>query len=447
MNIKEKKKYRKKILLLGGYGYGNVGDEAQLSASYDELSRRFPNSMIKVLTPNQSYTYTEHDKCLVADAPRVAFYDEGNSPLYGIRNRYENSPIKFLGNEVYKRVFILRSYWIMINTHFVKINLPTFLLNSKRSALLHELKTADLVFFVGGGYLTGRTLSRLWDGMFFISYAHILNVPVALSGQTIGSWGNNFNRHIAKKNLSKASIITCRDADDSIDALNDLGLDKEKYFTTCDDALFCKKTGNEEEIVNVLFESKLSKEEIDKGYITLNFHYWGLFTKDEKSILFNKISNLIDGIRKYSDKPIVLIPMSPSDDPPMDDFLQQFNVEKVYKLKYDFDFQIIRGIIGKSEVCLTMKHHPIIFAIGEKVPVISLTQSEYYKHKNGGALGLFGLEKYSVMLEKDSYLDEFDEKFKEVNENKVEIIHKISCRLDDIKEKQNYFFDKVKSLI
>ena len=54
-----------------------------------------------------------------------------------------------------------------------------------------------------------------------------------------------------------------------------------------------------------------------------------------------------------------------------------------------------------------MKHHPIIFAVGEKVPVISLANFDYYVHKNGGALKLFGLERYNLMFNDDFKIDKF----------------------------------------
>ena len=43
-----------------------------------------------------------------------------------------------------------------------------------------------------------------------------------------------------------------------------------------------------------------------------------------------------------------------------------------------------------------MKHHPIIFAYGESIPVLSVCLDDYYYRKNKGAMSLVGQEKYCM---------------------------------------------------
>jgi len=446
MGIENKLKRAKKILLLGGYGYGNVGDEAQLSATIDIIKEEYPNSIVKVLTPNLSYTAREHN-CSVGLAPRVAFYDQGTSKIYSINNKNKKSPIHYLGNEFFKLLFLLRSFWIMFNAVLIKLHLPSFLLGAKRVALLEEIRTSDLVYFVGGGYLTGKTLSRLWDGMFFIRIANIFKVPVVASGQTIGVWNSRFNKVLAKWGLKKVRAITLRDPEDSLAALKEIGLEGENIFVTCDDALFCRKEESQKEVEKFLIDSGMDAIKIKEGFVTLNIHYWGLNTQAEKNDLLVKIKSIVDVTKEKGFNNILFIPMTPSDEQTIDDYLSSYKEEGLYKFKYEYDFRIIRAVIAQSKLCITMKHHPIIFAVGEKKPVISLALGDYYEHKNKGALKLVGLDKYNVSLDDKDYLLYYNDRIDSIINNEENIKSIIEENFKHIKERKKKFISIVKEQI
>lgn len=66
--------------------------------------------------------------------------------------------------------------------------------------------------------------------------------------------------------------------------------------------------------------------------------------------------------------------------------------QKGRMLRYAYDYKVVRGVIGGARSCLAMKHHPIVFAMANAVPTVSVAVDNYYKHKNRGALALFGME-------------------------------------------------------
>ena len=72
-------------------------------------------------------------------------------------------------------------------------------------------------------------------------------------------------------------------------------------------------------------------------------------------------------------------------------------------LRYDYDYKIVRGVIAGADFCLAMKHHPIVFGMGNSVPCVAVSVDEYYRHKNGGALALFGMQGW--MLSGDAIFD------------------------------------------
>lgn len=119
----------------------------------------------------------------------------------------------------------------------------------------------------------------------------------------------------------------------------------------------------------------------------------------------------------------------------------------IFLLKYDYDFRKIRAIISKSLFCITMKHHPIIFAVGEKKPIISIAYSKYYIHKNEGALKIFGLEKYNINIEGNDFENIFVQKLNSINEN----YNLITKELDDIfkiqVKKKEDFVARLKGLL
>lgn len=409
------------ILLAGGWGYGNTGDEAQCNALYLLLNKRYPEYQVKILTPDPNYTYCLHH----ADsdfASRVAIFNEG---LRGDCFRFEN-------NKKRKKRFKLRCYLMLLNAYLMRANLPTIFITSAQAKFLQQLKESSLFVFGGGGYLTGSTVSRLWDGMLICRLCEILKTPVVMSGQTIGVWGNEENKRISKIGFRNVKAISLRDKNASKKDLNEIGI-KDNIYICPDDALFCEKS---------------TEQLINEKYIALNFHYWGM-KEDEKNLYIKKLHNIITYLYEYINLNIIFIPMHCSDVESYNDYIKIYPEEKTrFKLyEYDYDFRKIRRVIADSEICVTMKHHPIIFAMGECVPCISLAFSSYYEHKNKGALEEYGQEKYLVTLNNDDYLDKFMELIKDVFQNKERIKSEIKENLLILADKKECFMKKVDEVL
>ena len=127
--------------------------------------------------------------------------------------------------------------------------------------------------------------------------------------------------------------------------------------------------------------------------------------------------------------------------------MKAYRKDRLYNLSYDYDFRTVRALIGGSDICVTMKHHPIIFALGEKVPVISLALGDYYEHKNIGALGIFGLEKCNIILSDALYYRDFDLILDEIYSAKENIIRKIEESYKEVRQKKAYFISRIKEII
>jgi coenzyme F420 hydrogenase subunit beta len=428
-------KPQQKILVVGGYGYRNAGDEAQLAATLQELRSRFPAYLVKVLTPSLHATYETHEACMVGEAPRVAFYDLDTSGLYSLDTAGK------------KLRFLLRSLWLLLNARLVRRGIPFSLVSARRTALLYEMATADLVYFCGGGYLTGKTLSRLWDGMFILRIARIFGTPCVLSGQTIGVWNSSFSRKLAGWGLGRAALIATRDGNGSIDALNDLGLTTPRIMTTCDDALFLGDRPGPGQLRGALAASGLDPAIADSRYIVLNIHYWGFAQEPDRAWLIQRTTDLVRRLGAIDPVPIIGLPMIPTDEPALLDLERQVPDSGFRMLRYNTDFRVARALIAGSWACVTMKHHPIIFALGERVPAISLAHSAYYEHKNRGALELVGLGRWSIRLEKDDYLERFEELYRELSADRNSIADAIGKALPPLLERRSRFFGEVSAIL
>ena len=413
------------ILVAGGYGYTNLGDEAQCETTLELLTKRYHDYQIINLTPDVNHSKDMHPDYFHEYASRVAIYNQ-NMPC----DLYSFS-LKFF--KLWRILaFILKSVWVLINAYLIKYDLPTLFLNPRTVKFMEQLREASLFYFSGGGFLTGKTLSRLWDGIVICRLCKIFDTPVVMSGQTIGVWSGKYNEILAKWGFKYVKVITVRDEEFSLNDLSKIGLKGENYFATHDDALHSKKS--EERQIN------------SDNYITLNFHYWGMSDK-QKAVSIDKINKIVNYILDNSSYDIVLIPMTQTDTISFNDYLSKYPNDRIKPYEFNLDFGKIRRVIADSKMCITMKHHPIIFAMGEDVPTISLAFSGYYVHKNVGALAQYGQEKFSVNLEDDDYFENFLGLYKDINENKTEILSVLQSKKSVLDERKEKFLQKVDKIL
>lgn len=365
------------ILITGGYGYGNVGDEAQLNANLNRWKQKHPHAHISVLSPHPEYT-SEHHMIPAELAPRVIWFHANKRAYYWVDNPY----------------FYIRFFLIFIRNciaaHLMKAGLPPLVTSAQETHLLYHLQRASLLHISGGGFLTGMTRSRLWENMLLLRLAHILQTPSILTGQTIGVFKSFADRSLAKWGLSHAQSIQLRDKEASENELHSIGLTGEHIHSYYDDALFCKKADDD------VIDTTLINSQIDpsKPYVAINYHYWGMTSEMQKKAT-QQISQMCRNIAQQCSTQLLLLPMTPSDAEPLNALKKNIG-NHAQILTYDFDFTVARGVISKSQFVFTMKHHPIIFAYGESVPVISICLDDYYYRKNKGAMALVGHQEYCI---------------------------------------------------
>ena len=288
--------------------------------------------------------------------------------------------------------------------------------------------------------MTGATLSRCWDFMFSMRIARILKVPCVMSGQNSGLWGSKFTERLVAKELKYAKAVTLRDAY-AVDNLKALGIEGAHIFTMFDDALFCEKS---DDVSGLLVMFGIG----NNPYIALNIHYWGANTADEQRLILDRLGHMCGYMHDKTKMEILLVPMSLADVIPIENFLRAYPGEFVKAARFEeYDFRVLRGLLAKSAYCVTMKHHPIIFSIGECVPTLSIAYKPYYVYKNKGALEVFDLGKYSLDMESITYFEEFKALFDDLVEHRNALAERIRLKLEELKPRRERLFKIIDSII
>lgn len=377
------------VLLTGGYGYGNVGDEAQLNANVLRWRGNRPEARITALSPHPDYTELHHG-VHAENAPRVVWFNSNLRAYY------------WADNFIFTIRFTLLATRQLVGAWLLRAGLPPLIISAEEAHLLHILQRSDILHVSGGGFMTGMTRSRLWENSLLLKLAYILDTPAILTGQTIGVFKSATDRRLAKWGLRHSKAIYLRDKGGSETDLKKIGIEGPHVKSMYDDAMFCKKT-TDEETCSVITNAELDPT---KPFIAVNYHYWGMSAEmKERSI--KRFVELCNYASNTFSLQILLLPMAPSDEIPLKTLRPQLT-GTVGILSYGYDFRLARGAIAKAEWVFTMKHHPIIFAQGETVPVVSVCLDDYYYRKNKGAMANFGQEEYC--LDKETFFSPNAEK-------------------------------------
>lgn len=354
------------VLYTAGFVGSNVGDEAQLLANLALWKKFAPEKKITILSPNPDITKRYGDYEIIR-ASRNCFFGFKNVAYAGIGE-----------SEFFEIYFYIKYIFIKLNAILLK-HLHITLCNKDAEILLRKLSEAKVLHIGGGGFLTGKTSSRLFDYMALIRLAKYFKTDIILSGQTIGVWKKRSHKKWAK-NLKYAKFIGLRDKKQSREDLREIGIDEEKIFDMFDDALFYN----------------VDQVNTKKKYVVVNAHFWNTsYDRMKENII--KIAKVCDYINEKGYE-IYLVSMTPPDKEAL--FAIQVNMKTNATIFENItDPEKTVSIIKNASFCITMKHHPIIFAMAGGVPTIALYYEDYYKHKNIGAMSLFGQERYVLSID------------------------------------------------
>lgn len=187
-----------KIVISGGWGYRNLGDDAILDATIFQLKKAFPGCMCIVLT------YDVDDSVVhAADGVHVRhgvhkYSDMGGCEIFcqSIMNDY--SVAKKIALKINFSASESRSWFNYFSSHKDCLDVK------------NEISSADIFIMSGGGYFNEKWLNKTRAQLLELNFAANANIPFAILGPTIGGFGENIKNEISST-FGKAALITVRD--------------------------------------------------------------------------------------------------------------------------------------------------------------------------------------------------------------------------------------------
>jgi len=187
-----------KIVVSGGWGYGNLGDDAILDSTIRQLQMQFPGSECVVLT------YDLRDSAIHA-AERVtlrhglhALTDGGGCEVFRPAMNQDYGPH--------------RKAWV--KAKFALTETQAWFKHASGGAavqpLAAEVASADLFVMSGGGYFNEKWLNKTRAQVEELGMAARANVPSIILGPTIGRFSGSLRASI-EACFRKAQLITVRD--------------------------------------------------------------------------------------------------------------------------------------------------------------------------------------------------------------------------------------------
>lgn len=383
----------RKIILQGGYGGHDSGDEAQLTTPLIYLKKFIPDADFLALSYDPRYTSEFHKV-------------ESDYWLQHYLFAFPNPSRSIIAKLCKALVISLRASKLLLNAWLLGKTGKTILLNNGERRLLNILKDADLLFNVGGGNLNSLMRADLYGKGLTYLVCKILDKPVILSGQSIGPFNGWLDKRMAKFTLNKVNVITLRDATASVHALKDIGVTKPIIRETADDAILLPAISQEE--ANDVF----LKENIEQDSPLIGINLCGslkdvLALEDHQKIkkVNQTVAEIADYLISEFGAKVVFIPMDYN--PVSDDRVAASEVlelmqrkDKARLIMNEHDDCTLKGIIGQLDLAVGFRYHFIVFATTMQVPVVGLYLGKYYEQKIKGILKLMEQEKYAVDLEK-----------------------------------------------
>ena len=351
-----------RIYLTGGWGYGNLGDDAILKAMLHSISETFGDSTLTLTSFNPSETHFHHG--LEAE-PSLHAVLAGEA-----RGHYWK--VTFVW-----RTLLMTVWWLAYRLG--KRDLNFYGGFTKQVSLIGA---ADLVVLGGGGYFNDVWKSSFIARLGEILIASTLKKKIMIYGQTLGPFSSPIATSLLKRLLKTVSFITYRDAQ-SLRSLEKCGFDISKSLLTADEAILLEAGGSREATFD---RYKLDKDKLLVGLMVQKFRAYVSVErveplkeiKDEQTYFDNVLAALTH-IHYASPVQFLFVPSTAWDIP----FCQKVYESLPESARADARLVVNITIKEYVELCqhtdmmISTNMHPLILATTNAVPFVAI--SYFYK--------------------------------------------------------------------
>lgn len=380
---------KKKILIIGWYGEGNIGDEAILQSIKNDLEREF-DAEVSALSTRVEYT-----------------------------KRIQN--IKAVSH--------------------MPLSMKSFVLNflnfKKFKPALEAIKNSDIILLGGGGFLSDWSYFNPFNWLKYIVIAKHFGKKTMLYAIGAGPFRTKFGkfcvRFVVNKYIDK---ITVRD-EESRDWLEKAGVTKE--ITISGDP-----------VIGLSYDkSVLNLELKDKQRICFVLNPY-LKEKNPKKYE-NLESSLVEYLRTFSENKyeLLFLPFENSKDYEFNKGLIEKSGVEAKLVNLELDPNTTMNILSKSDLIVSLRLHGNIMAAACGTPFLPIV----YHHKTAEFIKKLGWEyqidfgEGKNWIDKDLYSQELYEKTMELLENRIELAGKLDGLRNEYKKLNEINLDKLRTLI
>ena len=423
----------KRVLLVGGYGYQDLGDESQLTAVLMNLKKFVPNARYIVLSDNLENTRKYHN---VETDFSLNYYlnssfvirrkQRTEASTYTLRQTRKSNPLRAsLTRKLRALRTLLISLILVFNAQRIKKDRNPLFLNEGLNHFLANLKSCNLLFDVGGGNLTSVWQSELYIKCLTFVLAIIFDKPIILSGQTIGPFYGFLDKLIARFALNRVNMITLRERFSETN-LRNIGVTKPLIKVTADDSVTLVPANQ------IRIKTIFSNERIEVKRPLIGINIVGLKYLQKLRAEFKKAKELLARIGDYLvekfNATVIFIPTQYAADddrkPALEILQAMINKDRAFILSQEYDDKEIKGVIGQLDLAIGFRYHFIVFAVTSGVPAIGIYLDDYYATKINGILDLVNQRENGINIQEATF-KRITRQIEAVFSNREQIAHSL----------------------
>ncbi len=275
-----------------------------------------------------------------------------------------------------------------------------------RDKFLRRFEQADALLVSGGGFITDlfRSSERVLN---IILLARSRNTPVYMFGQGIGPIRNSRLWEKAKRVLPEVQQIALREKKFSRPILQRLGVPDDRIGVTGDDA------------VALAYDERPQSLGECIG-VNLRVAY---YSEVSESVV-GRLASVLSDISASCEAPLLPVPIAyegeSSDVNTIRAIFSAAGVESDGGRSLKSPEEVIRQI-GDCRVVVTGSYHGGVFALSQGVPVVGLSNSEYYDNKFHGLADMFEAGCTVLRTERPDFEAALEEAVREAWEKAPEI--------------------------
>jgi colanic acid/amylovoran biosynthesis protein len=267
--------------------------------------------------------------------------------------------------------------------------------STEAAAELREIRRADLVVGLGGGYVIGpASLAGTLNVAFVLlplAVASRLDKAVVLAPQSYGPFASGLQRRMARRVLRRIEHIEVRE-DTSRDVLRRLGIDPAHLHRGVDTA-FAGVEPSSAEVVEHLHAPGNAAGPL----VGITARQW--LDPAGQAGYETALARFVDWLITERGARVTLIPQVTADDQDDDDRAVSRRIARLCTthptvVDDQFDHRVLRRCYGELDYLIGTRFHSVIFALTARVPAIAIE----YEHKTSGIMRDLGLSKWVIPI-------------------------------------------------